>query len=946
MTTILIVDDRAINREFLTTLLSYAGYKVLQASDGAEALAVVLNQRPDLVITDVLMPIMDGVEFADRVHQAADIAHTPIIFYTATYRLPEAKILGQSCQAVAVLAKPAEPQEILNAIAAALGGLPATAMTPPAEPIRPGHLGSRLPTHIRDLIETAPPLEDAFQVVEQGDPKLKQRDYLCSGPRSLHALSLRLATLLEFDLALGSERDAQEMVELFCRASQDILNCKYAVVGILDNEGRRLQYSAARGLDEEAKQKFDSFHPMDGIFGSVITSGQSHLAYNKNGLSGALSIPTLLPGIHSLLVVSIPVRSATSVYGWLCLAEKVGHESFQEEDEQFAVTLAAQFALTFGNLTQYNEIQQHAAKLEIEVSERRRAQAELAHRLTHDQITGLPRFLLIEEYISTAIVEAAASSSHVAVLYVDIDRFHAINETRGRPAGDHVLREISVRLCAAIGDRGKVAHIAADEFVLVYLDHAGERIEFADLVRRHVEEQIRYLDQRIYVTSSIGVSCFPENGSDPHSLLRQAEAAMLRGKREDGRNTVSAFSNEQKQALEDRLVLGSRLNDAIRAGQLVVHYQPQISGSDWQIFGFEALVRWQSPEFGLLLPGRFIDVAEDLGLIVDVGNFVLETVCRQIRAWLDAGSENFLVSINVSAVQLQRPDFVNKIRATLNGWDLPGRYIELELTESMMAGSVERMIGTMHALRELGVRIALDDFGTGYSSLNHLRRFPIDTLKIDQSFVRDISSDPRAGGICRAIITLGHQLGMTVLAEGVETMAQIGYLRRNDCDEFQGYYFGRPAVAASAFEMLRRRYVGDDILTQQQDTQSLLLVDSEESTLHALGVALRRDGYRIRTAMSVDDAFDVLARNNVQVVLSAVRMPNCSGIDFLDKVKKMYPRTLLLILVGDADLALATEAIDCGAIYNSVVNPWNDDDLRFHISEAFRHYESHIVTPY
>ena len=819
MATILVVDDRAINREFLNTLLSYVGYKVLQASDGSEALEVVLSQRPDLVITDVLMPIMDGVEFADRVHQAADIAHTPIIFYTATYRLPEAKVLGQSCHAVAVLAKPAEPQEILNAIAAALGSFPTIAPAQAPEPV--GHLGAKLPAHIRGLIETQPHLQDALvQVVEQVGAKSESLEYLRGGRRSFHALSLRLATLLEFDLALASERDAQEMVELFCRASQDILNCKYTAVGILDNEGQRLQYSAARGLDDEAKIKFQSLDPRGGIFGRVITSGRSYLAYEKNGLSAALGIPGLLPAIHSLLVVPIPVRSANSVYGWLCVADKVGDESFEDEDEQVAVTLAAQFALTFGNLTQYDEIQQHAAKLEIEVSERRRAQAELAHRQTHDQITGLPRFSLIEGYISTAMVEAAANSSHVSVLYVDIDRFHAINETRGRPAGDHVLREISSRLCTAIGDRGKVAHIAADEFLVVYLDHASalERIEFADLVRRHAEEQIRYENQRIYVTCSIGVSCFPDNGSDPHALLRQAEAAMLRGKREDGRNTVSAFSNEQNQALEDRLILGSRLNDAIRDGQLVVHYQPQIRGSDWQIFGFEALVRWQSPEFGLLLPGRFIDVAEDLGLIVDVGNFVLETVCRQIRAWLDAGSENFLISINVSAVQLQRPDFVDKIRATLSGWDLPGRYIELELTESMVAGSVERMIGTMQSLKKLGVKIALDDFGTGYSSLNHLRRFPIDTLKIDQSFVRDISSDSRAGGICHAIITLGHQLGMTVLAEGVETMAQIGYLRRSDCDEFQGYYFGRPVVAAVAFERLCHRYVGDDILTQQQDT--------------------------------------------------------------------------------------------------------------------------------
>jgi diguanylate cyclase (GGDEF)-like protein len=423
-------------------------------------------------------------------------------------------------------------------------------------------------------------------------------------------------------------------------------------------------------------------------------------------------------------------------------------------------------------------------------------------------------------HLRGAIVEAAAHAGRVILLYVDIDRFHVVNETRGRAVGDEVLRMVAGRLIALCGGNGYVAHAAADEFAVVLVNVEGDQIEFAEAVRSDIERIICLGQQRIYLTCSIGVSCFPDNGSSPQELLRQSEAAMLRAKR-DGRNTISAFSNEQKQALEDRSILGLRLSDAVRNDELILHYQPQVSGADGRVLGFEALVRWQSPEFGLLPPMRFLNVAEELGLIVDVGNFVLESVCQEARAWLDAGESDFSISINVSSLQLERPDFVDSIRAALCKFALPARHIELELTESMMVHNVERAIDTMKTLKALGVQLALDDFGTGYSSLNYLRRFPIDKLKIDQSFVQDIGSDAGAAGICRAIITLGHQLGMTVLAEGVETAAQVAYLRHNDCDQFQGFHFSRPTMAPQAFKLLQQRFVMNDAVLQQRNPRAL-----------------------------------------------------------------------------------------------------------------------------
>jgi diguanylate cyclase (GGDEF)-like protein len=543
--------------------------------------------------------------------------------------------------------------------------------------------------------------------------------------------------------------------------------------------------------------------------------------------------------------------------------------------------------------------------------------------------------------LQAAFVEATAQGGRVMVFYVDIDRFHTINETRGRSAGDDVLRTVASRLQAMMGVGGQIAHVAADEFAFVVVDMKGtqDQVEFGEAVRRRIEEPLAIDHERIFITCSVGVSCFPDNGMTPQELLGQAEAAMLRAKFE-GRNTVVAFANEQKQELEERRSLGLRLRDAIRDGQFVLHYQPQINGHDWQILGFEALVRWQSPDFGLLPPSRFLAVAEELGLTVDIGAFVLESACRQARAWLDAGATDFSISINVSSLQLQRPEFVGEVRAMLAGWNVPAAHLELELTENMMIGNVQRVIGTMRALKLLGVKIALDDFGTGYSSLNYLRQFPIDLLKIDQSFVRDISSDPGAAGICRAIIALGHQLGMTVLAEGVETAAQVGYLRRNECDRFQGFYFSKPVTATQALVLLEHRYMAHEGLALQQETHTLLLLDDEENILSALNRVLRRDGYRIFTATTADQAFDILARNNVEVILSDQRMPEISGTEFLSKVKEMYPNTVRMMLSGYTDLAAVTEAINRGAIYKFLIKPWNDEDLRHQIREAFRTHGS------
>jgi diguanylate cyclase (GGDEF)-like protein len=928
MATILSVDDRAINREFLATLLTYAGHAVVSAGNGIEALAALRAQPIDLVITDILMPGMDGVELAERMRDDAAIAHVPIIFYTATYRATEARALGESCGVHSVLSKPAEPQEILDAVMQALGGTPPQTATGPA-PSRSQQSLARLPTHVRHLTELHALLVGQ-QPATAGEAAGSQ-----AVAHAFHSLSLRLAASLELDLVLASERDPQQMLGLFCAATQDIVSCRYAGVAVVDASGTRLDRYATRGLSDELHARFAGIDPRIGVLGHAVASGRPQRA--SADPPETLGLPEFHPPVSSLLVVAVPVRSAISISGWLYLADKTDGSAFSDEDEQFAVTLAAQFALAYGNLTLYDEIQRHAAKLEIEVMERRRAQAELAYRATHDQVTDLPRFLLIEEQLQGAFERAATAGGRIVVAYVDIDRFHTINETRGRAVGDEVLREIARRLLQAGGENGRVAHIAADEFAVVCFgsDAAQRALAIGDGIRRRIQEPVAIEGAPVYLSCSVGVSCFPDNGSGAQELLRQAEEAMKRAKQE-GRNAVRAFSNEQKQELADRLSVGLRLNDAIRNGELVVHYQPLISGRDWKIAGFEALVRWQHPELGLLAPGRFLPIAEDLGLILDIDRQVLDLVCRQAREWIERGAGEFFISVNVSTQDLERPDFVERVRRALAEQRVPPSCLELELTEGMTTGNIERLIDTMRAFKALGVTIALDDFGTGYSSLNYLRQLPIDKLKIDKSFVHEISSDAGAAGICRAVIALGHQIGMKVLAEGVETAAQVGYLRRNDCDEFQGYYFSKPVPGDAALELLRMRYVPHEGLDQEQEPRTLLLVDDEENVLRALIRTLRRDGYRILTASTVDEALDVLARNDVHVIVSDQRMPGTSGTEFLGRVKDMYPDTVRMILSGYSDLGTVTDAVNRGAVYKFLTKPWSDAELRSHIHKAFR----------
>jgi EAL domain-containing protein (putative c-di-GMP-specific phosphodiesterase class I)/CheY-like chemotaxis protein len=389
----------------------------------------------------------------------------------------------------------------------------------------------------------------------------------------------------------------------------------------------------------------------------------------------------------------------------------------------------------------------------------------------------------------------------------------------------------------------------------------------------------------------------------------------------------------------DRIELEGQLRIALATGQFVLHYQPIVELSSGQIVGAEALIRWQHPEHGLLSPARFLAVMEASDMSIPLGLWVLKTACAQAKAWQNADLPQLTVSVNLSEHQFQDEFLVQHVAESLEQTQLEARFLELELTENIVMQDADRFIAKLNALKALGVKLSLDDFGTGYSSLNYLKRFPLDQLKVDQSFIRDLTSNPDDAAIVRAVISIGNSMGLELVVEGVETEAQLGWLRRYRCEKIQGYYFSPPLTAAAFEQILRdRKCLPPDAASARIGTKTLLIVDDESNIASAVIRLLRREGYRILAAHSAAEAFELLALNAVQVIVSDHRMPVMTGAEFLGKVKSLYPDTVRILFSGYVEMEALTDAVNRGAVYRFLLKPWDDAVLRETIRAAFQYY--------
>ena len=886
MATILIVDDRPSNRAFLQALIGYTGHRLLEAEDGAQALALARVQRPDLIITDLLMPVMDGYELVQQLRQDADLRGIRVIFFSAVYAQRETQAMAARCGVATVLSKPADPQQILDAINAELGEAGAAPALPQPQAARDD--------------ERAPPFD----------------------------LGARLAELERMCLALIGERRVETLAASFLDAARRVLHTDYAALCLLDRNERSVRHLDTWALSPGLLAS----HALDEsrLPGMLLRARAPLRLSEGDPLLG--DMPSCHPAMGCFL--GLQVHDLRHPHGWLYCARRPGAPAFTDEEERWATALAAQLAVAYENLNLYDVVQRHAAQLQLEALARAdadKALRESEHRLelarqvfdstqegilmtdaeanivainpafeqitgyresevlglnprilrsgrhdagfyrdmwhclemdgqwrgeiwnrrkngevyperlsisavrdeagkltayvsvstdlsalkaahhqldflsNHDALTLLPNRSLFNDRLQQAMAAARQGYGQLALLLFNVDRLSRINDSLGHAAGDAVLREVARRVGDIAGPTDTVARLSGDEFVLL-LTACDDNEDIILAARRLIDaiaQPHSVGGHDVVVTGSVGISIFPRDGNAPGDLLKAADAALTEMK-EAGRNGFRFFKGEMNAQALRWLALETRLRRAIEREELALHYQPQISRIDGSVVGMEALLRWRSEEIGTVPPYDFIPLAEDTGLIHPIGEWVIRQACFQNKAWQNAGLSPVRVAVNVSANQFKAGSVSAVVRQALADSGLAPRYLEVELTESVMLGDSAAAEAQMAELRAMGVSLSLDDFGTGYSSLGYLSRFPLDKLKIDQTFVRNITTEQRSAAIAQATIALAQGLSLSVVAEGVETAGQRDYLGLIGCDVMQGYLYSRPVPAHEMAQLLAR----------------------------------------------------------------------------------------------------------------------------------------------
>ncbi|MDO9597921.1 MAG: EAL domain-containing protein [Azoarcus sp.] len=715
-------------------------------------------------------------------------------------------------------------------------------------------------------------------------------------------------------------RDRAELFQEACRIAVDAGGFRMSLIAIVAKDGTQIVPVASSGKSEALVTAIRNIlaSPEDAprtLVARAIrdkTTIVSNDAQNDPAVLFAKSYAD--SSIRSMAV--LPLLVADQAIGVLALYAGEP-ELFQEEELKLLSELAGDIAFAVDHLDK---------------------QERLNYLAYFDVLTGLPNRSLFYERLSQGLALARRNQSLLAVLSVDIDNFKAVIDTLGHGIGDLCLLEVGRRLTACLRETDTVGRMSGDKFsiILPEIENAEAAANVARKVIACSRKAYLIAGHDLFVSVSIGITLFPDDADSSDALVSNADSAMYRAK-DQGRNTYQFFTAEMNRNTQDKLRLEADLHYALPRGEFLLYYQPKVSCTTGKITGLEALLRWQHPQRGLVGPIDFIPALEATDLIIEVSAWVLATACAQAQSWHAAGLGTPTIAVNVSGRQMLGDSLYQMVRQALDASGLAPACLELELTESQLMKDAENVIGILTDLKAMGVKLSVDDFGTGYSSLAYLKRFPIDCLKVDRAFVRDIIADPNDVSITRAIINLAHSLKLKVVAEGVETEGQLGLLIANYCDEIQGYYFSRPLPAEEATALLRTgRSLDSRMLGGMQRSRTLLLVDDEAHILSALKRLLRADGYHILTALGAEQGLELLARHRVDVIVSDQRMPGTSGVEFLRRVKILHPGTIRLMLSGYIDLQTVTNAINEGAIYKFLTKPWDDSYFRASIQEAFR----------
>jgi diguanylate cyclase (GGDEF)-like protein len=602
-----------------------------------------------------------------------------------------------------------------------------------------------------------------------------------------HELAVgRLNLLLEMLSACARLRDAESLFRVLAERAGRLIDCERFTVVLCDDH-RRIVRSV---LIEDHAAREDRASEMSPSEADLIRQVLATAALS-NGIAGMCS----------------PMETDGRLLGAICFAAR--REPYTAQECRVAHFLAEYLAGTFDRFAQGGVILRQTKALSSAIDERETALAaagalsqQMSHLAHHDVLTSLPNRLLLKDRLGRAIALAGRYGRRLAVLFLDLDRFKAVNDSLGHTIGDQVLRSISDRLAASVRSSDTVSRHGGDEFVVLCaeLERAEDAAVSAAKIIAAVAVPLPIAGHEMHVTGSLGVSIYPDDGDDGEELIRRADTAMYQAKA-DGGNGYRFFKLDMNARAVERQFVEEGLRRALDRQEFVLHYQPKVNLESGTVIGAEALIRWRHPDRGLVPPSQFVPIAEACGLIVPIGQWVLREACRQARSWQDAGLPRLPVSVNLSAIEFKSKTFLEDVRRILDETRLEARYLELELTESILMDHSETTIDMLQALKSMGVKLAIDDFGTGYSSLSYLTQLPIDCLKVDQSFVRQLVPDAHGAFkigpalIVSAVIGMGKSLRHRVVAEGVETREQLAFLQAQRCSEGQGFYFSRPLAA-------------------------------------------------------------------------------------------------------------------------------------------------------
>lgn len=679
---ILLVDDIPENIHVLANVLKQ-DYRIKTATDGETALKLAAHEhRPDLILLDVMMPGMSGIEVMRRLRETQEGRDIPVIFVSA----------------------------------------------------------------------------DASEQSQLDGLKLGADDYLLK-PVNSNLLKVRVRNLLERKY---SERQLRLAAHVFRHSSE----------AIMINDKANCIVEVNRAFTELTGYSLDE---VKGKSPKLLSAGQTPAEVYREMWQS-------ITGKGSWQGELLDRTKAGRVYPkWLSIS--VVRNAYGDID------------FYIGSFT--------------DISERKAAEQHIRHLATHDPLTDLLNRFGLQNRMEQAIATAKRSKHMVAALLLDMDRFKQINDTLGHVAGDALLIEVARRLHDNVRDSDIVARLGGDEFVVVltHVESPTGAVRVGEKILESLSQTYRFGNNEMHSTPSIGLALFPDDGQDCEILMKHADTAMYEAKGL-GRNNIQCFTEGMAQAVDARLKMEHDLRRALEAGEFELYYQPKLDARQGNLVGFEALIRWHHPQDGLVSPANFIPIAEEAGLILPLGAWVLDEACRQLRVWRDQGYAELAMAVNLSAHQLRSPTLLVDLVLILRKHELTFADLEIEVTESVAMHNPEASIGLLQALRIMGIRLAIDDFGTGYSSLSYLKLLPIHTLKLDQSFVKDIETDPSDASICIATINLAHNLNIKVVAEGVENEAQRKFLTENGCDILQGYLFSKPLPAAEALAFMQSRAGG------------------------------------------------------------------------------------------------------------------------------------------